>query len=211
MGLRGMSRAARESSRKQAEEGRIRQRDLCMKERDDAYATGSKDQAEYDKQLLTLSAGFLAISLAFIKDVVPISSAVFLWMLYTSFVLVGLCMIAVLFSYQFSIFGLEKVKTYWECKLAETEPGATSDTEHEFPYKHGKWIKVINWGTGALFTLGVALMIAFVIINLNHGAHMTDSGKPSSPQQVEKGANLKTPPKPAKRENSNTPKQSGSK
>lgn len=209
MALRGMSRAERAANRKQVEEQRCRERDLCLKERDDAYATGSKDQAEYDKQLLTLSAGFLAISLAFIKDIIPADTAVYLWVLYLAFILVGLCMIGVLFSYQFSIAGLEKVKTYWESRLARTEPGAANEPEYPFPFGHGNWIKIINRGTGVLFTLGVALMITFVIVNLHHGAYMTNRDKPSPPQRVEKGANLKTPPKPTRQENTGNKKQSG--
>ena len=36
----------------------------CSNERDSAYETLNKDQAEYDKQLLALSAAFLGVALA---------------------------------------------------------------------------------------------------------------------------------------------------
>ncbi len=85
-----------------------------QKEIDDVYATINEDQAEYDKQLLTLSSGFLAVSLAFIKDIVPLKDAELLWILYLSFILLAFCIVSVLFSYQFSIAGLFKAKEYWD-------------------------------------------------------------------------------------------------
>ena len=52
-----------------------------QKEIDDVYQTINENQAECDKQILTLSSGFLAVALAFIKDVVPLKEAELLWLL----------------------------------------------------------------------------------------------------------------------------------
>jgi hypothetical protein len=90
--------------------------DECNKEIDDIFERIGDDQSEYDKQLLTLSSGFLAVSLAFIKDVVPLKDAEFLCLLYSSFGLLALCIMVVLFSYQFSISGQLKAKEYWSAR-----------------------------------------------------------------------------------------------
>jgi hypothetical protein len=171
-----------------------------QKEINDVYSTINENQAEYDKQLLTLSSGFLAVSLAFIKDIVPLHSAELLWILYLSFVSLALCIVSVLFSYQFSIAGLFKAKAYWDNMLA-----GKKDTK--FPYTYADRIKVVNKASGILFLLGVSSLVIFVILNLGREATMpnkwslTQDGSyirvPPSGEKVEKGAHIKVPPSPA--------------
>jgi hypothetical protein len=132
-----------------------------QKEIDDTFATINKDQGEYDRQLLTLSSGFLAVSLAFIKDVVPLKDAEFLPILYTAFILLGCCIMLVLFSYQFSISGHLKAKEYWDNRLVGNENAA-------FPLRHAKFIKWVNWVAGIFFGLGVSSHVIFVILNMYH-------------------------------------------
>ncbi len=81
----------------------------CMKERDSAFEASNKEQAEYDKQLLTLSAGTLALSLSFIKDVVPLEDAIFLWALYFVWVLLFSCIFRSL------VFPIQHPRTIWNC------------------------------------------------------------------------------------------------
>jgi hypothetical protein len=173
------------------------------KEIDDTFATINRDQGEYDRQLLTLSSGFLAVSLAFIKDVVPLKDAEFLPILYTAFILLGCCIMLVLFSYQFSISGHLKAKEYWDNRLTGNENAV-------FPLRHAKFVKWVNWIPGILFGLGVSLLVIFVILNLHHEAQMSNISTmgnsavkdgaymktPPPGQKVEKGAHIKVPPQP---------------
>ena len=173
----------------------------CRKESDEAFKRVDNDQAEYDKQLLTLSSGFLAVSLAFIKDVVPLKDADFIWLLYISFSLLAFCILLVLFSYQFSISGNMKVKDYWDSR-------ANGSHDRDFPMAYARIIKWLNRVSGLLFGLGVCSLVLFVILNLNHEANM--KGKtivamdgahikvPQSGDTVEKGAHIKVPVLPAK-------------
>jgi uncharacterized protein involved in cysteine biosynthesis len=130
----------------------------CKRESDDAFKRVSSDQAEYDKQLLALSSAFLAVSLAFIKDVVPLRVAQFLSFLYLSYALLAACIVLVLFSYQFSIAGNLRAKKYWD----ELQVG----NETKFPYGHANWVKWLNRSSGILFVSGVSLIVAFVILNI---------------------------------------------
>jgi hypothetical protein len=169
--------------------------DECLKEIDDIFKRIDGDQSEYDKQLLTLSSGFLAVSLAFIKDVVPLKDAEFLSLLYSSFALLVLCIMLVLFTYQFSISGQLKAKTYWENKRAGADEG--------FPYWHARCAKWLNRISGVLFGTGVLLIVLFVISNIHKEATVaraTDGAyikAPANSNGEERGSLIKAPAKPA--------------
>jgi hypothetical protein len=157
--------------------------DEIQKNIDEVYTTINENQAEYDKQLLTLSSGFLAVSLAFIKDVVPLKDAELLWILYLAFVLLALCIVTVLFSYQFSIAGLFRAKEYWDSLLA-------GNKDAKFPYAFARHIRRVNKVSGILFLLGVSSLVLFVILNVNHEAN-----NPIDRNAVTtNGANIKAPP-----------------
>ena len=170
--------------------------DECNKEIDGIFRRIDNDQSEYDKQLLTLSSGFLAVSLAFIKDVIPLKDAEHLGLLYASFILLGSCIISVLVSYQFSISGQLKAKEYWEKKK---RTGADED----FPYGHANCVKWLNRIGGLLFGLGVSLVVLFVIFNIHSEAKMarTNDGAyiktPANSNDEDRGSLIKAPAKPA--------------
>src|SRR5580698_4563845 len=67
----------------------------CLKCQDNVHAA----QQEFDKAILTLSAGLLGISLAFIKDIVPLEHAFNLSLLYASWVFAVVAMILTLLSF----------------------------------------------------------------------------------------------------------------
>lgn len=181
----------------------------CIKEVDLVYSTINGNQEEYDKQLLTLSSGFLALSLAFIKDVVPFKEALHRWLLYTSYGALSCCVLGVLLSYQISIQGLFKAKAYWE----EVGEG---NKQAEFPYGFAKVIRYFNWSTGVLFGLGVLLTVSFVISNLHREVQVENKVVPlqegqqmKTPSKVEKGAHLKAPtPTPVGSQNRDPKQQS---
>ena len=167
-----------------------------QKQIDDAFEIISRDQTECDKQLLALSSGFLAVSLAFIKDIVKLSDAYALCALYAAWILLGACVMLVLFSFQFSIAGNFKAKQHWE--------DLASDPDLTFPYGHAKAIKWLNRICAGIFGLGVSFLLAFIIWNIHKEAVMPriqDGSNMRTPQQgdwVQKGSNIKAPPPPAK-------------
>lgn len=160
--------------------------EVCSRERDDAYKSLNEDQAEYDKQLLVLSAGFLALALGFIKDIVPLPEAIHLYALYLSFWLLALCVFVVLGSYQYSIMGNFRVADYWEKKSATlvAEAEHRSRLENELGViqskiaRHAKRIKFVNRSSGVLFVTAVIIMVYFVVSNLQAHSHV------SAPQHV---------------------------
>jgi hypothetical protein len=63
----------------------------------------NKMSDEFDKNLLALSSGALGVSLAFIKDIVPLKDAGFRCALYLSWVSFTLCILVTLMSFRFSM------------------------------------------------------------------------------------------------------------
>jgi hypothetical protein len=175
-----------------------KEQNIFLKESDAAYETVNRDQAEYDKQLLTLSAGFLAVSIAFIKDVVPLKEAEFLPLLYGGFGLLVCCIFLVLSSYQVSIAGNLKAKEYWDSLH-------TGHLDVKFPNGHVKLVRWLNLSSGIVFFSGVFLFVTFVILNLHHEASMptfrTGDGSyiktPSNDNGEDRGSHIKVPVQPS--------------
>ena len=199
MGHGGVREAARSLTPKNRAEELREEIQSCNKERDEAHDAGVKDQAEYDRQILTLSAAFLAFSLAFIKDIVPLPAAIVLWLLYLSLGFVTAAVLLVLFSYQFIISGNDKAKVYWERRAEYLKSADLQREEPEFPDGHAKSIKCLNWATGILFGLGVVSMVLFVGLNIANEVNMKERAIYTPPDKVERGANLKTPPPPPRK------------
>src|SRR5258708_12364134 len=69
----------------------------------------------YDQSLLTLSSGGLGLSIAFIKDIVPLQHATWLILLYVSWVAFGLCILTTVVSFQVAIKTQnEHLETCWK-------------------------------------------------------------------------------------------------
>jgi hypothetical protein len=66
----------------------------------------------FDRYMLTLSDGALALSITFVKDVVPLRDAVCIPLLITSWVWFSLCILVTLISFRISIGALEKSVPY---------------------------------------------------------------------------------------------------
>ena len=205
--MKSLAKIASVVERQRLVEQSARKQEECKKEADGAFESAVKDQAEYDKQLLSLSAGLLAISLAFVKDVVHLDDAIYQWLLYLSFVLSSSCIVVVLFSYQLSIAVNEKLRSYWLREGISWELQNQSDEENVFPEVLSKRVKWTNYGSGTLFALSVMILVTFITTNMVHQADMTSkqptlhasqAPKPPAPNTAP-GAGIKVPPtKPPK-------------
>ena len=163
MARRGISGAARQLELLKAAETKAARAAECDKEIDLTHSSILKNEEEYDKQLLTLSAGFLAITLTFIKDVVKMDHAILRPVLYVAWGVLCLCIFAVLSSFQLSNAGLEKAQSYWQNQK-------NGDGEMPYPVAFAKWIKRCNLFSGACFLLGIILVLLFVVQNLHKEA-----------------------------------------
>lgn len=158
----------------------------CETAIDGLYKTIYDQQAEYDKQLLTLSSGLLGVSLVFIKDVVPLDHASYIALLYGSWVSFFLCVLLVLLSFQVSIYGQSRTIDFWESLKVGTNLG----TRHIRTIKKG--LEILNWTCGALFFVGVLCLTGFVILNVAEN-RKENSMKTNDGNSVKDGAPWRVP------------------
>jgi hypothetical protein len=119
---------------------------------------------DFDKNLLAVSSGALGFSLAFIKDIVHLQSAVWNWSLYASWICFAACIVITVFSFRLSIIAnnahLEYLYRYYICKedkyLDKRSPAAYL-------------LNVFTWAAAVCFMGGIILTVVFGFKNLGGG------------------------------------------
>jgi hypothetical protein len=142
----------------------VPQAEEFSKHREQAWRDRQSSSDEFDKNLLTFSSGALGLSLAFIKDIVPLKNASNMWLLYCSWFALVLCIMATIFSYPLSMKALDKHLIHLEDyyirgKLRSLNP-------------QNRWSDSVTAAriTGGLFFLaGVIATVIFVFLNINKG------------------------------------------
>ncbi len=134
--------------------------ELFNEHRKQAWQDIQASTDQFDKSLLTLSSGALALSLAFIKDLVPFKAAVGVSWLYVSWMSFVVCIIVTLFSFQISVqalkLNLEHVRKYY------------IEKKDEYFAKQNLWSKAVSWCSvlgGGFFLLGIICTMVFVFKN----------------------------------------------
>lgn len=135
-------------------------RDAYEKARQDLLKRSLSNSESYDKAILSLSSALLGVSLAFIKDVVPLHEARHPWLLIFSWYAFGFAIISTLISFRVSQLAINRefaiiAALYLNddvdsCKRGNKYAGATV---------------FVNILSGIFFVLGIACSIAFVSIN----------------------------------------------
>jgi hypothetical protein len=122
----------------------------------------------YDQGLITLSSGILALSIAFIKDIVPLEHAIWLVLLYVSWIAFGLCILTTVISFQVAIATQrEHLENCWKFYIGR---------EDSYRDKRGKYSRALTGCTilaGGLFVLALACTIVFAIGNVGRYSKMT--------------------------------------
>jgi hypothetical protein len=116
-----------------------------------------KSQDTFEKQLSYISAGALALSVGFIKDIVnPIKDSNHKWMLLTGW---GLLILTLLFNL---------VSHMLAAKFAKKGAKETEDVEKYDPNKIERrawWINFINWSTVGLLAGGIIAIVLYITLN----------------------------------------------
>ncbi len=157
-------------------------------------------QEKYDAILTTLGSAFLALSVSFLRDIVPLQEAQSLWLLYLSWVLFALTIVATVLS-----LGIGPRAVAWQ--VEKLTPSAYPDPR--LP-KHNPWNKVIgvlNVLSGASFIIAVLVTVVFVVINTVHWRSEMEKRVP--PPSETKGLTM-PPLKTGTPQPANTPAGGGS-
>jgi hypothetical protein len=110
----------------------------------------------YDKYLITMSAGALALSLTFLSTILKDVHLKYILMLYLSWLGWGVAILAVLYSFLFSY-----------CSHSKTINQINNRTIHQ--KKAGGWYttttKCLNWTAGISFFIASVLICIFIALN----------------------------------------------
>jgi hypothetical protein len=110
---------------------------------------------KFDSQTLAISGGALGFSLTFIKDIVPFSEAIHIWLLYISLVLF-------IYTIGFGLLG-----HYLSIRQISNSIETVSKEKYE-ELKQDKWIPKINASLIISISLGIIFMILYCIINIEN-------------------------------------------
>lgn len=140
------------------------------------------NSTSYDTAVLTLSSAFLALSVAFIKDVVaPLSTASLLSFLYLSWSSYSLAIISTIASFLVGQAGYRNLIAAAERYYIKGDREA-----HNVSVQVANRIEKLNILNGAFFTLGTVLLLVFVISNFTRIAAMP-TAPTSSPAPEQRG------------------------
>ena len=127
----------------------------------------------FDKAVLTLASGALALSLGFLKDFVSLDTADFPFALYLSWFLFVFCIIITVASYLVSQLGIDK-----QLKIAKRY--YLDGEENALQEKNGPLCltNFLNWTSGALFGLAVLTTAIFITANAKEASMSSSRNNP---------------------------------
>ena len=143
--------------------------------RQDLLSRQLSNSERFDNAILTLSTGALGISLAFIKDIVPMACAIGIGWLMGSWWLFGAAIISTMLSFIASQLGIKR-QMYFAEEYYLNE-------KDEFLNKKNilaRSTDILNYLAGALFLAGILSTVLFVSINFKGVTDMTDKKEQAS-------------------------------
>lgn len=155
-------------------------------------------EEKYDAILTTLGSGFLALSVTFIKDVVPLETAEWLWLLYLSWFAFGLTIILTVTS-----LGAGYSAVQWHLRHLRPDEYPNPDVLRRNPWSHA--IRCMNVSSGAAFILGVVLTVTFVVSNITYWRSNMEKRILTQSDVMQKGLTI-----PHMQTGTNQPSSSGS-
>ena len=115
-----------------------------------------------DKAILSLSSAGLAISLSFIKFIVPIEDAIYIRYLYIAWICFGFAIISTILSLMASQSGLDKQLKIAECYYLENNEDALEEKNF-----YSGVTRFLNKISGFLFITAIISVIVFSILNFD--------------------------------------------
>lgn len=144
------------------EEEQKRSMEIFDSLRDELYKRQLSNSEAYDRAILSLSSAGLAISLTFIKFIVPLEEANHLVVLKASWVLLLLSVIATLISFLIGNKGISTQLKYAEQYYIEAKANAFNKF-NIYAYLNSS----LNYISGTLFLVALSCVVSFVILNIN--------------------------------------------
>lgn len=165
-----MTKATKETDAKSAQADDALRWQLYNDHKKQAWEDIQSSTDNYDHSLLTLSSGGLGLSIAFIKDIVPLQDATWLPLLYLSWAAFGLCILTTVVSFQVAIKTQnEHLYHCWKFYVDR------DDSFRDEQGKYAKWLKRCTITAGFLFVLALACTIVFAVENVGRYSKMSET------------------------------------
>ena len=132
--------------------------------RDELYKRQLSNSEAYDKAVLSLSSAGLAISLTFIKFIVPLEKAEHISILKISWVLFLLSIVSTVISFLIGNKGIGRQLVYAEQYYIDGKAKAFNKFNI-----YSSINSILNYVSGILFLVALTCVVCFVILNLNNG------------------------------------------
>ena len=139
----------------------------------------------FDKYLITFSTGALALSLSFIKDIVPLKDAIWIPLLIVSWVAFILAALVTLISFRFSLSALERMVPVLHDYYLNGKPEAYDKHMDDLRTRAIDWCA---WGGLILFVLGLICTMIFVSGNIVRANEMAKKGNPIRIDRIDSGS-----------------------
>lgn len=163
---------------------------LFLEYRKHLWEAGKSASENTDKAILTLSAGALALSMTFLKDIVPLKDVIELHLIITAWVSFGCSIACVLFSQYESRRAIEVQQQRLESHIAKDYVSAN------LPNPHTEKTKKLNVFAGALFFTGLILTILFTSFNVKRYSEMNNKIGSTNGNRGYAPAQIPSSPKP---------------
>ena len=187
----------------QAKNAEQRRWELYSEHRKQAWEDIQSSTDSFDQSLLAVSSGALGVSLAFIKDVVPLKEAVWLTLLYASWVSFAACIVLTVFSFRLSIKAQERHLEYLPKYYLE---GNQEYSTRKSGY--AKTLTVFTWLAAALFLVGLTCTVIFCVENVSRNpiARAEQVSEPKNSSRLIEGRQpIALTPNPASEERGRQP------
>lgn len=139
----------------------VRRLELFQKHQQQAWSDRQSSSDEYDKAVLAVASGGLALSIAFIEKIVPLQTAVGIIWLQASWVAFALSILAIVFSFRLSIVGLDQHLKHLEKYYLEQQPEYLSKSTSV-----NTWLWLCNWASGVTLVVAIAATALFAGMNM---------------------------------------------
>jgi hypothetical protein len=115
---------------------------------------------EFDKAVLALSGGGLAVSISFIRDLVPNAAPSSLTILWVSWLLYASSMTFTLFSFLFSQWAFDRELTLMDAHFLSGDKEALRR-----PNRYAAAVRWLNYASCTALTTAIALTVVFAFVN----------------------------------------------
>lgn len=163
---------------------------LYLEYRKHLWEAGKSASEHTDKTILTLSAGALALSMTFLKDIVPLKDVIELPLVIAAWGAFGSSIACVLFSQYESRRAIDVQMQRLESQIARDFESANQ------PNPHTARTNRLNMFAGALFFTGLILTILFTTFNVRRYSEMNNKIGSTNGNRGYAPAQLPSNPKP---------------